>query len=738
MFQKLRESALAYHLERRWSKDKILTEYLNSIYFGEGAYGIEAAAQTYFQWNHPGCGGEKPLRVRQAPPEAALLAGMISSPSAYPRASSPRPRPRAAPRAREMVEQGMLTPDQYTDIVGDGSKGSGIPIPTPDQISPPDEHSASPYFTTWLRQQVVDRYGAGEAFGGGLQITSTIDLSFQQAVEEIAYSKLAAIGPPRRSQCSTTTGGVLAMVGGDDREGAVQPRDQRPPPAGIRVQALHPRAGARGGPLPNRGVHIAAEGVQFRPPGPVKSEIFEVKNYEDSYLGSASLATATQYSDNSVFAELGLNVGTEDVAATAEKMGIQTDVSTNPAMLLGGLEQGVSPLEMAYAYSTLGRSGQRIGGTMDSVPGKLGPTAISKVTLRDDETRVVEDKRGRAARTTSRPSRCSTRPPRTPRWTCSRTWSRGNRRSAATGDFAWGKTGTTDDNGDAWFCGGTEDITACVWVGYADSYTPMKTEFAGGPVDGGTYPALIWHDIVTAYESIIGSAKEEDKGGRRPRALPRMCLRRPQLPPRRPRSSPPPRRPPSPLPRRPAAPPRTPRQHCRAADRRRNRHRRHRSVGPAGAAEQLDRVSSRAGSRATTRSGRAESPELGGPRDPDPRRGRPRLASRHAPPRPASSNGGPSRLDPLSASPTSSASVSLPGLEHSSRVLAPAAGALVQSMRARAPGSAPPRPGPRAHTAFSRLWIPYEIHVGDARPTEQDGVSSVRPMYAWHAGSSAW
>jgi penicillin-binding protein 1A len=92
----------------------------------------------------------------------------------------------------------------------------------------------------------------------------------------------------------------------------------------------------------------------------------------------------------------------------------------------------------------------------------------------------------------------------------------GTGESAATGDFAWGKTGTTDDNGDAWFCGGTEDITACVWVGYADSYTPMKTEFAGGPVDGGTYPALIWHDIVTAYESIIGSAKEEDKGDKAP------------------------------------------------------------------------------------------------------------------------------------------------------------------------------------------------------------------------------
>jgi penicillin-binding protein 1A len=518
VFQKLRESALAYHLERRWSKDKILTEYLNSIYFGEGAYGIEAAAQTYFQWNHPGCGGEENRCASQLlPEEAALLAGMISSPSAY----SPREFPETATERRnlvleKMVEQGVLAPEQYTDIVGDGSKSSGIPIPTPDQIHAPDEHSASPYFTTWLRQQVVDRYGAGEAFGGGLQITSTIDLSFQQAVEEIAFSKLAGIEPTASiAVLDNHTGGVLAMVGGNDYDKEpfnLATNGHRQPGSAFKPFIL--ARALEEGHSPTEVFTSQPKEFSFDPPGPVKSEIFEVKNYEDSYLGSASLATATQYSDNSVFAELGLNVGTEDVAATAEKMGIQTDVSTNPAMLLGGLEEGVSPLEMAYAFSTLGRSGQRIGGTMDSVPGKeLGPTAISKVTLRDDETRLVEDKTGSSGENDVQteqvidPAAADTSVD-----LLENVVSGGTGESAATGDFAWGKTGTTDDNGDAWFCGGTEDITACVWVGYADSYTPMKTEFAGGPVDGGTYPALIWHDIVTAYESIIGSAKEEDKG----------------------------------------------------------------------------------------------------------------------------------------------------------------------------------------------------------------------------------
>ena len=112
--------------------------------------------------------------------------------------------------------------------------------------------------------------------------------------------------------------------------------------------------------------------------------------------------------------------------------------------------------------------------------------------------------------------------------------SSGTGKNAATGDFAWGKTGTTDDNGDAWFCGGTEEITACVWVGHRDSVTPMETEFAGAPVDGGTYPALIWHDIVLAYSAIIGSDDEGRRRRQRARSTP-TCSGRPDDPGARPR-----------------------------------------------------------------------------------------------------------------------------------------------------------------------------------------------------------
>jgi penicillin-binding protein 1A len=526
VFQKLRESALAYHLEREWSKDKILTEYLNSIYFGEGAYGIESAAQTYFGWNHPGCGGENERCASVLfPEEAALLAGMISSPSAY----SPRANPEAATERRNlvlerMVDQGLLTSEQYDEIVGDGSPGSGVPIPKPGQIETPSEHSESPYFTTWLRQQLVDRYGAGEAFGGGLEVHSTIDLEFQRAVEQTAYTTLAGIEPTASAAViDNDTGGVLAMVGGNDYEKEpfnLATNGHRQPGSSFKPFTL--ARALEEGHSPTEVFTSQPKTLRFKPPGG-KPELFEVKNYEDSYLGSASLATATQYSDNSVFAELGLEVGTEDIAETANAMGIETKLSTNPAMILGGLETGVSPLEMAYAFSTLGRSGARIGGTMDSAPGKeLAPVGISKVTTIDSEDdEPVEDKTGSSGENDVQTDQViDAAAADTAVGLLEAVVESGTGEAAATGEYAWGKTGTTDDNGDAWFCGGTEDITACVWVGHPNEVVPMETEFGGAPVDGGTYPAEIWHEIVLAYDSIIGSDEAQETEGNDDSAVP--------------------------------------------------------------------------------------------------------------------------------------------------------------------------------------------------------------------------
>src|SRR5919206_272755 len=176
VFEKLREAALAYHLTRKWSKAKILTEYLNSIYFGNGAYGIESAARTYFGRDHPGCGTrEKPCVSVLRPEEAALLAGVVANPSGY----DPVAHPVAARQRRDLVlkrmfEQGRLGRLQYFN-----ARQEALPGP-PD---PPTVRTKAPYFTTWVRQQLVDRFGARKAFEGGLKVTTTLDTELQAAAQ---------------------------------------------------------------------------------------------------------------------------------------------------------------------------------------------------------------------------------------------------------------------------------------------------------------------------------------------------------------------------------------------------------------------------------------------------------------------------------------------------------------------------------------------------------------------------
>ncbi|MGI8461793.1 MAG: transglycosylase domain-containing protein [Solirubrobacterales bacterium] len=530
IFQKLRESALAYHVEREWSKDKILTQYLNSIYFGEGAYGIEAAAKTFFGEAHPGCGGKGDRCASQLlPHEAALLAGIISSPEAY----SPRTNPDLAVERRnlvlaKMLEQGAITQDQYDDPIA----GIEAPPPNPEDIKPPSEKSEAPYFTSWLRQQVVDYYGAGQAFGGGLYIKSTLDLELQQEAESAVSENVGGIEPTASVVViDNATGGVLAMVGGDNYKQSpfnLATNGQRQPGSAMKPFTLV--TALRQG-IPTSNVYTSAPKefpfeVRLKEDGKTKvlPDIFSVSNYGDGYNGSSSLFSATTNSDNSVYAELGLQVGLENIAKTARALGIQTDLATKaeyavdggafkpypPAMTLGGLEVGVTPLEMAHAYSTIGGDGERVTGSLASSKGgplgiinvKDGPGEVAELVETNDgvggENEVVTQRAIDPAVASEARSVLET------------VVSDGTGVRAQYGGYAWGKTGTTENNGDAWFCGGTEDVTACVWVGHAEGNTPMETEFAGAPVDGGTYPALIWADVITAYEALMDVRKEGD------------------------------------------------------------------------------------------------------------------------------------------------------------------------------------------------------------------------------------
>jgi penicillin-binding protein 1A len=508
VLEKFREAALAYRLERHWTKDKILTEYLNTIYFGEGAYGIEAAARTYFGSTHPGCGTPtEPCASVLEPWEAATLAAIIASPSAF----DPKIYPENALGRRNLVlekmyEQGYITQEQYNE-------GRHQALPPPSDISPPKLESKAPYFTAWLRQQLVERYGASKTFFGGLKVKSTLDLRLQGAAEEAVNSYLG-YSPATASVVvlDNHNAGVKAMVGGPNFETKpfnLATQGHRQPGSSIKPFTLI--TALEQGISPYTTFESAPQYIHYGKHG---QEVFEVNNDEDSYLGSCDIVCATTYSDNSIYAQLGLEAlkgktiqdRTHSIAGTIHKAGYSDPISTNPSMVLGGLEVGVTPLGWTYAYSTIGNNGDRVSGTLAPRPGD-SPVAYTQVT--DSDGHTIKDGDNDSIHTQVVPEGVAEEA----KSILETVVSSGTGTNAQIGHSGqWGKTGTTENNGDAWFCGGVEDeVTACVWVGYADTTTPMTTLYNGGPVMGGTFPALIWASVISAWEEIKAERAAEAK-----------------------------------------------------------------------------------------------------------------------------------------------------------------------------------------------------------------------------------
>ncbi|MDX6625817.1 MAG: penicillin-binding protein [Solirubrobacterales bacterium] len=506
VLEKFREAALAYRLERHWSKDKILTEYLNTIYFGEGAYGIEAAARTYFGAAHPGCGTPtEPCATVLEPYEAALLAGIIQSPSAY----DPKIYPENALARRNLVlekmyEQGYISEEQLAE-------GQKQALPSPSSIKPPSLDSKAPYFTAYLRQQLLERYGPSKAFFGGLKVKSTLDLQLQEAAEEAVNSYLGYL-PATASVVviDNHNAGIKAMVGGPDFETKpfnLATQGHRQPGSSIKPFTL--LTALEEGISPETVYPSEHRTFYFGKKG---KEVFEVSNDEDSYLGSCSIECATTYSDNSIYAALGLEGlngktvedRTRSIAKTIHKAGYADPVSTNPAMVLGGLKEGVTPVGWTYAYSTIGNNGDRVSGTLAPRPGD-SPVSYTEVTDKDGHVIKEGDNDSLHEQVFQQGSAEEAKR------ILETVVSSGTGTHAQIGaEGQWGKTGTTENNGDAWFCGGIGDeATACVWVGYPDSTTPMTTLYQGGPVMGGTFPALIWASVMSAWEEIRANRAAE-------------------------------------------------------------------------------------------------------------------------------------------------------------------------------------------------------------------------------------
>jgi penicillin-binding protein 1A len=508
IFQKLREAALAYHLTRKWSKEQILRNYLNTIYFGNGAYGIESAARTYFASQHPGCdrdGAPRTCASQLTPGEAAMIAGIVQNPSGYdPLAHSEAAKRRRDQVLRNMLDQGFLIPAQYEAALAE-------PLPSRETISPPQENTRYPYFTSWIKQQVVDRLGGGQqgarlAFEGGLRIRTTLDADMQDAAQAAIDQWLPDTNGPRAALVAidNRTGAVRAMVGGDDyntRPFNLATQGQRQPGSSIKPFILA-RALAdgisSGSTWQSRKLVIDI---------PRSTEKFTVNNYEDAYAGVSTLAHALTYSDNSVFAQVGIKVGTRRVARLAERMGIRTPVSSNYAMTLGGLKEGVTPLDMAHAYETLASGGRLVYGSLSPGVGNRsgepvpGPVGIASIRRRNgSDWRPVRLPGGEPALNRTRTRRVLDPGVADEVAGIMQSVVRvgSGTRALVPGYTVSGKTGTTEAYGDAWFVGWAEDITVAVWVGYPDRFQSMKTEFNGEPVAGGTFPAAIFSTFMKA------------------------------------------------------------------------------------------------------------------------------------------------------------------------------------------------------------------------------------------------
>ncbi|TML50717.1 MAG: PBP1A family penicillin-binding protein [Actinobacteria bacterium] len=477
--RKLREAALAWQLEQRWSKDRILTAYLNTIYFGNGAYGVEQAAQTYF---HHGAGPGK-LTLW----EAALLAGIPEDPAAFDPATNQKgARARRNLVLKEMFDQGDISRAVY-------GNATRRPMPSPQAIRLPGDQGPAQYFANYVKQQLVDRYGSGRVFGGGLKVYTTIDLKLQKmARNSIGHWLTSPTGPTAALvSIDPRDGRILAMFGGNNfRKSQFNLAVQGERQAGSSFKPFVLATALKEGVAPT--TTFVSKQVTINAGG----RLWEVHNYEDEYLGPITIQQATAYSDNAVFAQLTKLVGPQNIANTAKSLGIKSRLQ--PYFSIGLGAQGVNPLEMARAFSAFANGGKRIDGR------RFGnePRVITKVAT--EKGRPIDDNTARPVQTLSEENAALV----TSLLQNVIKYGTGKAAALAGGRPAAGKTGTTENYGDAWFVGYTPQLVTAVWVGYPNDVRSMSYQFHGKPVAGGTFPALIWKSFMERALPYLHDAPE--------------------------------------------------------------------------------------------------------------------------------------------------------------------------------------------------------------------------------------
>ena len=454
--RKIKEATLSYQLEKIYTKDEILEMYLNTVYFGEGAYGVQAASKIYFN---------KDVEYLNLA-ECALIAGLPQIPSKSPYIDKVAPLERRNTVLTKMLELNYITEEEYDDAIR-----QSILLEKPQEET---EKGFALYFVEYVKQKLIEEYGVNRVFKGGFNIYTTLEPDMQVAAENAIHEILPDPEDPAAALVSMDprNGFIKAMVGGKDfgeMKFNLATQGKRQPGSIFKIFAL--MAALEQGISPY---------TTFNPNGTVVfdivgSEPWEISNYMGtSYeVNELSIFEATVKSVNVVYAQVIMRVGAYSVVKIAKDMGITTPLNPYPAIGLGGLTIGVSPLETCTAFSTIANYGVR-----------HDPVAILKVTDKDGNIlqeyeeekiqvlsainayRAIEILQQVMLRGTGTRARLDDRP-------CA------------------GKTGTTQEAENAWFAGFTPNLAACVWIGYPEENIKMGV-IHDMRVQGGAHPAMIW------------------------------------------------------------------------------------------------------------------------------------------------------------------------------------------------------------------------------------------------------
>lgn len=466
--RKIQEAMLALEIEHKYSKKEILEMYMNQIYFGQGAYGIQTAAKTYFNKD------VNELTLTQC----AMLAGLPKSPNYY----SPFNNLNEAKKRKNVVLDQMVKYGYVSAAEAEDAKNQDLGLSKSHQSKEADEYAS---FIDYVSQQVAKKYGDDALYKEGLKIYTTMDVDKQHAAVRAMrnlpnnYTDENGLTQPQAAIVSIDpkTGHILAMVGGRGQDSFNR--------ASMAVR----QPGSAFKPF----VYLTALQHDMTPDTtmddqPVTYGSWSPKNAGGSYSGTMTLSDALAHSVNTIAVQLADKVGTKNIIANAKKMGITTldAKDDNLAMALGGLTKGVTPLEMASAYGTFANKGIHVKPTaIVKILDRNGNVLEDASTLEKEETKTrVMSEREAYEMTTMLEGVID----------------HGTGTAAAIGRPAAGKTGTTDDNKDAWFVGYTPDIVTAVWIGDDTGSHSL------GEIYGGTIPAEIWKDYMS-------SATSDESGG---------------------------------------------------------------------------------------------------------------------------------------------------------------------------------------------------------------------------------